>query len=198
MDALAVRMNEDEEALLAHHLVPGIRYLEFGGGGSTRLALARGVARCDTVESDPDWIGRLRHDHEISAAEVENRLRIHHGDIGPVGDWGMPRDTKKIEQWPAYFTSVWSDLPGAPDLVLIDGRFRVACALTALMLVPASSVILMHDFFDPAPWRRNYAKLLDFADIDGRAGDLVRLRLRPDVGPTAIVSALGRYWTDFA
>ena len=110
----------------------------------------------------------------------------------------MPADKSRIEAWPDYYLGVWGRLDGDPDLVLIDGRFRTACALVALVLCPASTTILMHDFFDPLAIRRNYQTLLEVADIVEAASNLVSLRRKSEVSPRHLIGRLAAVWTDFA
>lgn len=51
----------------------------------------------------------------------------------------------------------------SPDLVLIDGRFRVACLLTALLKAKAGTVILFDDY-------------LNRRELYGRVEDLLLMR----------------------
>jgi hypothetical protein len=191
-------MKEDEIEMLTRHLQPGIRYLEFGSGGSTLLALDRGVGRCHCVDSDLNWIDKLRANPLLKDAETSGRLLFHHIDIGPLLRWGMPADKSRIEAWPAYFLRVWAELDADPDLVLIDGRFRTACALVTLTLCSSRTVILMHDFFDPLPLRQSYRTILDVADVIEQVGNLVSLRRKTDIPPRILIGRLAAVWTDFA
>ncbi len=195
---IELAMHPDEIEMLERHLRPGIAYLEFGAGGSTRLALAHGVTSCHSVESDPVWIEKLRQDQAVREAEAIDRLRFHPIDLGPLLTWGMPADKSRIEHWQSYFLAVWDRLPRDPDLVLIDGRFRTACGLVALALCEPRATVLMHDFFDPLAIRKNYRTLLEVADIAEQAGQLVSLRRKKGLRPRNLIGRLPAVWTDFA
>jgi hypothetical protein len=119
--------------------------LEFGSGGST-LELARAqIGNLWSVESDPSWIARCLEQREIRDAVDKKRVHLVHADIGQVGEYGYPVDTRAAMKWPNYHAGVWRDMP-KPDVVLIDGRFRVACALQAAFRCSPDAVIIMHDY----------------------------------------------------
>ena len=179
------------------HLRPETFYLEFGSGRSTSIALSGGVRCCVSVESDPRWLERLRLLPEIVEAEKGGRLAFKSVDIGPVGEWSVPIGQEHMFRWPNYFLSVWSDIKEMPDVILVDGRFRVACALCVLLVCPPTSKLLMHDFFDKNPMRKRYATLLDVAVIVDGVDNLVLLQRKPDVWRPELLARLGRAWLDF-
>jgi hypothetical protein len=55
------------------------------------------------------------------------------------------------------------------DLVFVDGRFRIACTLMALLRPQPPAIIAFHDF-----WTRldRYSGVLRFIEVSGRAGSL--------------------------
>lgn len=151
--------------------------VEFGSGGSTVLAAGSlSLRRIWSVESDPAWIARLREDAGIAAAEWAGRLHLQAVDIGPVRDYGYPLDDSGRASWPRYHEAVWDD-PAAceADLVLIDGRFRVACALAAIARCRPHAVLLFHDFWNRTP----YHPVLAFTDWLGSCDSLAILRRKP-------------------
>ena len=196
-NAIDVWMTPEEKGLLEGYLLPGASYLEFGSGGSTFLALEHGVGLCRSVESDPDWLATMRRSPAIAEAEASGRLAFEFVDIGPVGEWSIPVNKEDFRSWPSYYLPVWERVEPAPDVVLIDGRFRAACALTALIACPDGTCLLVHDFFHEDPMRANYGRLLDVADIVEREGNLVRLRRKPDVTNGQLLGRLESVWTDF-
>jgi hypothetical protein len=131
--------------------------LEYGTGGSTLLAVRHTHLKIYAVESDKSWIEKLRQFPEIQSAERENRLIFIHADIGPTGVVGRPTDTRFKRRWPNYSAAPWQDKSFSPDVILIDGRFRVACALQAVIHMKSSAVIAVHDF-----QRRGYKPILLF------------------------------------
>ena len=189
VEELRIRMSEAEVAVLRRCLAVCKTYLEYGAGGSTRLALTYpGIKSMTTVESDPKFIAdEFSNDAAAEAALESGRLRFLTPDIGPTGAWGCPIDRSKEHLWPLYALSPFLG-EMAPDLILIDGRFRVACGLTAALEAPAST-ILIHDY----SLRPEYHLLEQFLTIEERADTLVRCRRRDDFDAYAARKLLKRY-----
>lgn len=120
------------------------RILEFGSGGSTVLAGDLGKS-ITTVECDPAWAAKMRA--WFAANPPKGDVTFHEVDIGPVGEWAHPVDESGKARWPDYPQSVW-DRPDfqQPDVVLIDGRFRIACLLTVAFRTKAPVTVLFDDY----------------------------------------------------
>ena len=158
---LRIAMTDAEAACLSRHLSMTTHYLEFGTGGSTVLAAASSVSSIVSVESDTAWIDRVRAEPDIEAREQRGEVIFHAVDIGPTGKFGHPEDQQAIDRWADYYGSVW-ELPESrhADLVLVDGRFRVACVLTAIANTRPGTRLLVHDFWD----RPYYHAILPFLE----------------------------------
>ena len=120
--------------------------VEFGSGTSTFFALSCGVRRLVSVESDPAWLARLRDDPRCAEAEASGRLMLLHADIGRVRDRGYPINDRRKDIGTTYASAPWPVCDHRADVVLVDGRFRVACALTAALESGAGTMILIHDY----------------------------------------------------
>ena len=80
--------------------------------------------------------------------------------------------------------------PVVADVVLVDGRFRVAVALKALWHINAASVVLMHDW----PRRQEaYGRVLVYYDVVDAVDDLVVLARKPDLDWAAAAADLAVY-----
>jgi hypothetical protein len=76
-------------------------------------------------------------------------LRTHFIDIGPTKAWGYPVSRNSTKHWPAYCIAPWKSLEAcgmSPDLILIDGRFRVAAFLYSLLMAKKGTTILFDDY----------------------------------------------------
>ena len=175
--ALKPEMTEAEIGVLRECFSKATSLVEFGCGGSTLLAVrSRSLRRIWSVESDPGWIARLREQPDIVGAEQAGRLHLQGIDIGLVGDYGYPHDHALQANWPSYYQAVWDDAAAIKtDLVLIDGRFRVACALEALARCPPHTILLFHDVWNRTP----YHPVLAFTDWLGSCDSLAILRRKP-------------------
>ena len=165
-------------------------YLDYGMGGSTRLAVrSASVQTIFSVESDPQFLSsELLPDSDIQNAIKSGRLKFLAADIGPTGAWGTPRDTSKIHLWPNYAMCPFLHGNPTPDLVLIDGRFRVACSLVAALEAP-SATLLIHDYTI-----RPYYKIIErFLEIEQTVDTLVRCRRARHFDPRAAHRILKEY-----
>lgn len=88
----------------------------------------------------------------------------------------------------------WKHLEAAglvPDLILIDGRFRVACMLECLVRVKdQSSAIFFDDYFDREP----YSVVERFADMVDRAGRMAIFRRKHSMDVQACNEVLREHY----
>ncbi|MBS7543216.1 hypothetical protein [Ancylobacter oerskovii] len=118
-------------------------YLEYGAGGGARMAARAGVSHIYSVEADEDIVRSVRK--ALKQDLKRNSATVVNANIGETAKWGFPVGTDSCRLWPNYPISVWDRMEQAdvsPGLVLIDGRFRVACFLiTMLRGLPGTSII---------------------------------------------------------
>ena len=85
--------------------------------------------------------------------------------MGEVSDWGNPTSFKNRENFSAYANWFWT-LNIEPDLVVIDGRFRVLCFLTSIKFAPVGTIILFDDYAN----RPFYHVAEEFLTVGERCG----------------------------
>lgn len=183
----APRMSEAELELLRAAIPRGGKVLEFGSGGSTAYFFEHGAASLVSVESDRAFL-------EGIAAQPGLRGKAWlpiHASIGATGDWGYPAAAEPQAAWLNYHQSSWGLMPDrAFDLILIDGRFRVACLCQSLLRCENPEVrILIHDFWV----RPNYQVALEHCEALQRAESSVLLRRKADIDWRALALTLQDY-----
>lgn len=136
---------QEEWSLFLEALEPAKSYLEFGSGLSTEFASTISGLRVRTVDTSADWALRVQ---ERVRADVE----VIHVDLGPVGPWGRPVSYERRNFFGRYFEAGF-DGGFDPDVVLIDGRFRVACFLSALLLSGPGTKIIFDDYSERPHYR---------------------------------------------
>lgn len=154
-------------------------YLEFGAGGSTLRTLQNSQAKIYSVDSDLNRIRSMQR-YWLIKYHKNRRLHFFHVDIGPTREWGYPvgEDSRKI--FPDYSSSVFNSVEKDKiDTVLIDGRFRIACALKTILECHANKnlVILIHNFWN----RPAYYVLLKYIREIAAADTLGVFKLRDNV-----------------
>ena len=140
-------------------------YLEFGSGGSTVLANKLSVPSI-SVESDRFYaraVCRSLADPEIA------RIRVP--SMGMTAEWGMPlffRRSKGARYVEAGFEALGDRFP---DLVLVDGRYRVACALESARRasLAGACALLMFDDYEGRPFYHAIEEYLGQPERVGRA-----------------------------
>ncbi len=160
------KMSENEKVFFDNAVKHCRNYLEFGSGGSTLRAIQKSKARIYTVESSPEWLAHMRK-YLILRLPEQKRVFIFPVDIGPTEKWGRPASEKSEHLFESYSSAIFNEIDTQEiDLVLIDGRFRVACTLKTILECQNNNElrILIHDFWN----RGQYHVLLKYLDTIDR------------------------------
>jgi hypothetical protein len=160
--------------------------LEYGSGGSTVLAAKIGRPVI-SVESDKAWAERL----SAHLAPISATAQVHHVDIGPTEKWGMPSRPRFHGRFHRYALSVW-DRPDLadPDLVLVDGRFRVACLAAVMLRTKRPTTVLVDDYID----RPHYAGMEKLARREETVGRMARFTVTPGtIAPAMLTEVIGLF-----
>mgnify|MGYP001275016744 FL=1 len=137
-------------------------YGEYGCGKSTNWVIKNSKIDILSVDTSALWVQKtvdINHQNK-------NRLKIKHIDFGEVGESGYPINYNKIENINYYGEWIWKHYK-KPDMVLIDGRFRVFCFLTSLKYAEEGTNIIFDDYI----FRHNYhyvEKYLKRTEVLGR------------------------------
>ena len=115
-------------------------YAEYGVGKSSIWVLQNTQAKILAVDTSQHWI-----DHVKSQSPDHHRFEIAWVNLGHIGWAGRPRGYSFRNQFMDYVGSLWNRSE-QPDLVLIDGRFRVACFLFSLATARPGCIILFDDY----------------------------------------------------
>jgi hypothetical protein len=196
------RLSPPELALFNRALTTCTGYFEFGMGGSSLLAVRAAIPAIVLLDSDRAWVDTVRNHPDIAAYAATGRISLLHADIGPVRDWGNPVDRSEITRWHAYLATGWAEWARReqnPDLVFIDGRFRIACAYSVVLACGGGHAflpprVMIHDFNDERP---QYRQILDCFDIETQVDSLCLLQLRPRVALTDVLARLLRQQFDY-
>lgn len=143
---------------------PDARVFEFGSGASTAW-LARRAAEVHTVEHDLEFLGLVR----ALVRDFEN-VTLHGVPASPV----TSRNGQAIRSSRAGhegfdfsdYVGTIEHVAGLFDLIVVDGRARVACARRALPFLAPGGLLLVDDVE-----RTRYAAVLE---LDGTAPLVLR------------------------
>ena len=154
-------MSPAERTLFKKCLKQATHYFEFGAGGSTVWAIKEGLT-VKGVESDAKWVNALKE-------KLGDKCQLEAVDIGPTKEWGFPVSMQQSSKFSAYSKAI-EQHQQAFDLILVDGRFRIACTMTAIQhilesaAVPKDARLFIHDFWN----RPQYHVVLQFLDSSNK------------------------------
>lgn len=171
-------MPKAETDLLYKYLNKAKYYFEFGSGGSTyQASLKENIKKIYTVENDSIWLKKLKSkvtNPNVNFIFVEMNIKNKSG--GTPKQAGQPQHDKWIEYSHA-FKNLKPDECKQIDTILVDGRFRVACALNCFEKMNDNAVILFDDFQN----RKFYHEVLQYFDVVEKAGRMVVLKKKKGI-----------------
>lgn len=154
---------EGHSSLFLKHAGDAHSYLEYGSGQSTLwMDRNRSAISVTSVESDKAFARTIS-----TKLRSETNVTLLTPNLGPTGNWGYPVNYSRRADFPTYYLDPWRIAADA-DLILIDGRFRIACFAATLLSASPGAKIIFDDFHRP-----HYAvarELLEPVEFTGRQG----------------------------
>jgi hypothetical protein len=153
-------------------------YFEYGSGGSTYQASIRdNIKLIYSVESDLNWYNKLNQ-----LLVDKNKVNLIYNDMcAEPNNWGRPGKNSTSDQLKNYsnqFLFLPKYVQKKINLILIDGRFRVACCMKLINLISNNCFIAFDDFLN----RPQYHIILDYFNIIEQTQDnqMVILKKKPN------------------
>ena len=149
-------------------------YFEYGSGGSTYQAnLRKNIQKIYSVESDKSWINQLK-----SCIKDDSKIKYIYNEMGTKPrTWGYPSkscDKSNLINYSEHIRNLSVEERSKIDLVMIDGRFRVACCLKCFEVINDGCYIMFDDFLN----RKKYHVVLNYYDIIEKTEDKRMVILR--------------------
>jgi hypothetical protein len=174
-------------------------YLEYGSGGST-LAALRMVPNVVSVENDRGFYRAVTSKARSLPSGQYFPIFVY---TGPTSAWGFPKvwlpTALRTSLGRRYARAPWISIDRnklSPDIILLDGRFRVACALESLLRLPDGSNcrLFLHDF---EKHHGAYFPIFEFAEQIQQFGEGVIFRRAANFDQARCRAVLARYYGDF-
>ncbi len=159
---------DKNDKLFKKYLFKSNLYAEYGCGQSTHWVLKNTSAKILSVDTSLDWVDRIKKLNVYDS----NRIKLKHVDLGKVKSWGFPKDYKKRNYFSEYTNWIWTQTV-SPDVILIDGRFRVCCLFTSLKFAKEGAIILFDDYLN----RPNYHIVENYLSIHEKYGRQVAFKV---------------------
>lgn len=115
-------------------------YGEYGCGASTRWVATQTRSQIYAVDTAEMWVQSV-----LENVGSRDSLSLHWVNLGPLADWGRPIGFTKSANFKEYTDWMWPQTQ-KPDLVLVDGRFRVCCFATSLKQAAEGTTIVFDDY----------------------------------------------------
>lgn len=170
-------MEEKGIAVLKGELTKAKVFLEYGSGGSTVMASGYPGLKIHSIDSDAIFLDAVQEC--CFQKNPECNLITYHVETGPSSEWGVPSDPSQAKLWPSYCIKPWLEfrnIAAKPDLILVDGRFRVSCFMVSLALAPLDTIILFDDYTD----REQYHAVERHAEPESMHGRMARFRKKAE------------------
>lgn len=163
-------------------LTDNTTFFEFGSGCTSIIAKYY-AKKTYAVEGNKEWYEK----------GIKNGLKdiIIFKDLKPDGIgslWSSPGKNSTLEDWKNYFQSYNKEYNA--DIILIDGRFRVACALDIFNKINGDTIILIHEYFRP-----QYLIIENYYDYIYHWNTLYMFRKKPNINEISL-EFQKKYWTD--
>jgi hypothetical protein len=169
-------------------------YLEWGCGMSTSYYPLLASEKVIAIDGFPPWCEQVGKEPRVKCMREENKLHFFCPELvgmdgkpvnmmQPVGKLNANTSDEDVSSvMNIYVNSVTQAMKEASvtqfDVALVDGRFRLQCALKLLPYLHSESVLLMHDFWLRFP---AYRDVLDYYYVIGYARSVVALRKKKGI-----------------
>jgi hypothetical protein len=141
------------------------------------------------VDTDPQWVSNVS---QSLTRDIASGVVIHLCDLGEVEAWGVPKSKDKIDDFWRYMSLPWDFARGnhfVPDLIFVDGRFRVASFLYSLLNARVGTTILFDDYMN----RPEYFVVEKFCKLVASHGRLGQFSTSPSFDVVDICAHIAKY-----
>ena len=157
---------DGDDYLFKNYLKDCKIYFEYGVGDSTIWALENTSSRIISVDTDKKWINK------VDISKNKKRIDINWINLGEIENWGRPKTYEYRKHFIEYISNVWNFNLKA-DVILVDGRFRVACFLYSLINAKEGSIIIFDDYMN----RSHYHVVEEVLGIHKKCGRQVAFKV---------------------
>lgn len=151
-------------------------YLEYGCGVSTLIAGLR-AKKAISIEGSLEWYQNTSK--LLQHYKLDKTVELRHANIGPTAWLSYPIFNNATAHNYCIKSLKADELF---DLILIDGRFRVACAAHAYHRLNHKGTLLVHDYRG----RHHYSDINKLFTLTGFVQTLAAFKPRPNRSPRPI------------
>ena len=177
--------DKNDKQLFYKYLKNASYYFEFGSGGSTyQASLCSNIHQIFSVESDKQWYQKVQS--LITKSNICYLFCEMHTKPNTFGHPGLECTNEQKRNYSNQINEMNIDVAKKVDMILIDGRFRVACCLKCFQHISNDCIICFDDFLN----RKQYHVVLNFFDIIEKTSDNKMVILKKKKEITSIPSEI--------
>jgi hypothetical protein len=170
-------MTEDELALLKKYIGQNSSYFEWGSGGSTDTFGRFTDGTIVSIENFKPWCAKVSALPFVKCRKIMGNLHYKCIVPYPTLAYGYPKYEERNGDFDEYIDAI-AEFPNF-DVILVDGRWRIACALKALDYIRDDTIVFLHDVNSKRPY---YKRLFDeetgWYDVVENSSSLIALKRR--------------------
>jgi hypothetical protein len=159
---------QNDKKLFYKYLNKSQYYFEYGSGGTTfEASITPNIKKIISVESDYTTHTKIKN----MITTNKDKIVFQYCDMKTLPNtWGNPGKNSTLNDWINYSGQILNlnkELSSKIDLIVIDGRFRVACCLKCHLVINDDCIIILNNFFN----RSYYHIVLGFFNIIEKSED---------------------------
>jgi len=139
----------NDKNLFYKYLYKSEYYFEYGSGGTTyHASLCSNIKKIISIESDYETQTKTKN----MITQNKDKITFQYCDMKTLPNtWGNPGKDSTLNDWINYsnqIINVNKNISSNIDLILIDGRFRVACCLKCHSVINDDYIVIFDDFLN--------------------------------------------------
>jgi hypothetical protein len=139
----------NDKNLFYKYLFKSKYYFEYGSGGTTyHASLSQTIKKIISVESDYETHTKIKN----MITQNKDKIIFKYCDMKTLPNtFGNPGKDSTLNDWVNYsnqIINVNKDISSKIDLIVIDGRFRVACCLKCHSVINDDCIVIFDDFLN--------------------------------------------------
>lgn len=152
---------QQESAFFLFEITKTHRVLEYGSGEST-IEIADKCLSILSIEHQKQWYDKLIELKPINCELILREPNLPYKEGVHCGTY---------EQFKSYIEAPLDK--GPFDIILIDGRARVACASIVKLITHDNTLIFIHDYNRP-----EYAEVLNYLELIEQVGTMGKFKIK--------------------
>lgn len=131
-------------------------------------------------------------DTVYDAINDNEKFRLMYANIGELNQHNQPINADQFKQYHQYMVFPWAladKYDALPNLIIIDGHFKVASFLYSLICAPEGSRIIFNDYFD----HPEYEMIRNYCPLESRQGAAAEFIVKKNYIMSDIAAMIAKY-----